>query len=488
MSNTPFFPAWSARLNPMGSHSAAAVRQVAAFTLCHLEACLAGWIPTGLFPKALAGSNSRDRHYTRWRTFWCMLWQALNPRASGREVVRQLQALFNLANGPSLSPKDGAYCRAKTRLPLDQFKPALRATAHTADQLAAASPLLRGRPLKVVDGSTLLMEDTPKNRAAYPPIESATTPNFPLLRFVALFSLLGGAIAAVAQGPWAVSELALLHSLAAELIAGDILVADRGFGSYPVIAWLKHLLDVDFVGRTTRGIDGRRRLQRLGRNDWLMSWKKTPSCKSPWLSALQRAALPAQMSLRAVKGSCYQKGFRVRHLTVVTTLLDPELYPAKEILQAYLRRWRLELCLDDLKTTLQMQFLRGRTPEMVHKELYARLIAHNLLRCIIAQAARQQGAPLDRLSFKGSLDALRHFTYAIATARTKAKRQDLWNLFLETLARDQVPQRPGRREPRAVKRKKNKYPRLRGSRRRFRDRLGRHVRERNSRLRKLGAM
>jgi hypothetical protein len=488
MTTTPFFPAWSARLNPLGSPTARAVRQVAAFTLCHLETCLAGWIPTDLFPKALRGPNSRDRDYTRWRTFWCMLWQALNPRASGREVVRQLQALFRLEKGPSLSPEDGAYCRAKTRLPLDPFQLALRATAQTTDQLAPAQPLLQGRPLKIADGSTLLMEDTPRNRRAYPPIERGHTPTFPLLRFVALFSLLGGAITAVAHGPWGVSELALLHRLAAELTPGDILVGDRGFGSYPVIAWLKHLLGVDFVGRTTRRIDGRRRLKRLGGNDWLVGWKKGLDCRSPWLSALQRAALPMEMTLRAVKGACYQKGFRVRRLTVVTTLVDPELYPAQEILRAYLRRWRMELCLDDLKTTLQMDFLRGRTPAMVQKEFYARLIAHNLLRCTMAEAARQQDVPLERLSFKGSLDALRHFTYAMASARTKAKRQDLWNLFLETLARDQVPKRPGRREPRAVKRKKNKYPRLRGSRHHFRDRPGRHTRERNARLRRLAAM
>jgi Transposase DDE domain len=489
MTHTPFFPAWSARLNPMGSRTATTARQIAAFTLCHLEACVGCWIPTDLFPKATSGSNSRDRHYTRWRTFWCMLWQALNPRASHREVVRQLQALFHLQNGPSLSPEDGAYCRAKARLPGDPFLLALRATAQAADQRAPTSlRLLQGRPIKVADGSTLLLEDTPKNRAAYPPIESGNTPTFPLLRFVALFSLRSGAIAAVAQGPWAVSELALLHRLAAELIPADILVGDRGFGSYPVIAWLKHLLGVDFVGRTTRRIDGRCRIKRLGRNDWLIGWKRGASCKSPWLSALQRAALPPQMTLRAVKGSCYQRGFRVRRVTVVTTLLDPELYPAREILQAYLRRWRLELCLDDLKTTLQMEFLHRRTPEMVHKEIYARLIAHNLLRCTMAEAARQHDVPLERLSFKGSLDALRHFTYAIATARTKAKRQDLWDLFLEILAQDQVPERPGRRQPRAVKRKKNKYPRLRGSRHRFQDRPGRHTRERYARLRKLGLM
>ena len=105
-----------------------------------------------------------------------------------------------------------------------------------------------------------------------------------------LFSLLSGAIVAVAPGAWGVSELALLHRLAAELAAGDILIGDRGFGTYPVIAWLKHLQGVDFIGRTTRRTDGRRRLKRLGRNDWLVCWRKTPSCLSPWLDSFQRKA------------------------------------------------------------------------------------------------------------------------------------------------------------------------------------------------------
>jgi ribosomal protein L17 len=461
---------------------------VQAYTLCQLEQSFAPWIPTELFPKAAAGQNSRDHDYTRWRTFWCMLWQALNPLSSGREVVRQLQALFDLENGPQLSPEDGAYCRAKARLPQDQFPLALRASATAADSLAPAPRLLQGRRVRVVDGSTLTMQDTLQNRAAYPPIESGNTPTFPLLRFVALFSLASGAILAVAQGAWATSELALLHTLAAELASGDVLLGDRGFGSYPVIAWLKHLLNVDFIGRTTRRIDGRRRLQRLARNDWLVRWKKTPSCTSPWLSALQRATLPAEMTLRVIKGSCYRKGFRVRRITVVTTLVDPELYPAQEILQAYLRRWRLEMCLDDIKTSLQMEFLRSRSPQMAYKEMLARLIAHNLIRCTMAQAASQHQQSLERLSFKGSLDALRHFTHAMARARSRAKRQRLWDLLLQTLARDLVPERPGRREPRAVKRKKNKYPRLDAPRHRFRDHPKRTVRAKNARLRKLGLM
>ena len=195
------------------------------------------------------------------------------------------------------------------------------------------------------------------------------------------------------------------------------------------------------------------------------------------------------MTLRVVKGRCYQKGFRVRQVTLVTTLLDPQLYPAQEILQAYLRRWRLEMCLDDLKTTLEMEMLRSRSPEMVQKEVYARLIAHNLIRCTMAQAAAAACAcRWSASASKARLDALRQFTQAMASARSKKKRRQLWAELLETLAADLVPERPGRREPRAVKRKKNKYPRLNAPRHKFRDHPKRNVRRKNARLRKLGLM
>jgi hypothetical protein len=486
---TPFFPAWRPRLAAAGSRTARVCRQVQAYTLCQLEQSFAPWIPAGLFPKAAAGPNSRDQDYTRWRTFWCMLWQALNPLASGREVVRQLQALFDLEEGPQLSPEDGAYCRAKARLPLDQFPQLLRATARFADRLAPVPDWLEGRCLKVVDGSTLtLLADTPKNRAAYPPLQCQPgQPGFPMLRLVVLFSLLSGAILAVAQGGWASSELSLLAQLSARLAQGDILIGDRGFGYYPVIAWLQQTCGVDFIGRTTRRIDARRRRRRLGPNDWLIEWKKGPHA-SPWMTLAQWAGLPDTLTLRVVKGALHQKGFRVRQVTVATTLLDAAEYPARKILYAYWRRWRLEMCLDDLKTTLGMESLRSRSPGMAHKELCLRLIAHNLIRCTMAQAATEHELALDRISFKGSLDALRHFAHAMAQAKTKKKRQQSWSKLLQILAADLVPERPQRREPRAVKRKKNRYPRLVGPRRMFRDHMKSNRRRSIARLRKRSLM
>ncbi len=470
----------------MGSRAARTLKSVRLFTLCQIEKCFAPWVPCDLFPKASEKANSRDRHYTRWRTFWCMIWQSLNPGASGREVVRQLQALYSLDGGPSISDEDAAYCRARARLPLEQFPLALAATAQAADRRAPAIGLLQGRRLKAIDGSALTLPDTPKNRAAYPPTQCPNTPSFPMMRVVALFSMLSGAVGALAQGSLAVSELSLFLALSKQLIRGDILVGDRGFGCFPVIALLQNL-GVDFIGRTTRHIDGRRCDKPLGRKDWLIQWKKgaTPS---PWLTAQQWEALPGTMLLRVVKGSLYQKGFRVRQATIVTTLLDPQIYPAREILHAYLRRWRLEMCFDDLKTTLRLDMLRGRSPASVQKELHTALIAHNLIRCTMVQAAVEHGVPLDRVSFKGSLDAVRHFAHAMAQAHSKKRRQQLWADLLNNLAKDLVPDRPGRREPRAVKRKKNKYPRLNTPRDQFRDHPKRHARRKRARLQRLGLM
>lgn len=487
--HTPFFAPWIHRLAPMGARTTQAVARVRACTLCQLEHCLGKWLSEELFPKASHKANSRDRHYTRWRTFWCSLWQNFNPQASCREVVRQLQALFNLEGGPRISQEDGAYCRAKARLPLAQFPKALAATAQCCERLVQALDFLKGRPVKVVDGSALtLLADTQKNRAAYPPIQCQPgQPSFPMMRFVVLWSLLSGAILAAAQGSLAVSELSLLAQLTSQLAKGDILIGDRGFGCYSMVAVLQHTLGVDFIGRTTRRIDGRRRLRRLERNDWLIEWKK-PNTPSPWMSLAQWQALPRTLTLRAVKGSLYQKGFRVRQVTVVTTLLDPQAYPAQQILGAYLRRWCLEMCLDDLKTTLQLESLRSRSPQMAQRELLMRFIAHNLVRCTMAEAAAGQSVPLERISFKGALDSVRQFSQAMAQAKSKRKREQLWAELLRTLAADLVPERPGRREPRAVKRQKHKYPRLVGPRRKFGDRLKRGERRKISRLRKLGLM
>src|SRR5437867_463406 len=265
MHHTPFFPLWRARLAPMGARLAQTFKTVRSYTLTQLEERFAAHLPPTLFPKAAENANSRDRIYTRGRTFWSMLWQGFNPRASCREVVRQIQALFELQGGPGVSEEDGAYCRAKARLPLSEFPKALSATAKAADQLAPQMTLLQGRAVKVADGSALAASDTPKNRKAYPPVHTPE-PNFPTMRVVVLFALLSGAILSLATVDWRTAELPMLYQMLSQLAPNDILMGDRGFGNFVLLALLQHLkLNVDFIGRSARHVDGRHRLKRLGK-------------------------------------------------------------------------------------------------------------------------------------------------------------------------------------------------------------------------------
>jgi hypothetical protein len=328
--------------------------------------------------------------------------------------------------------------------------------------------LLQGRPIKASDGSTVSLADTPENQEIYPQ-QKGQSPGcgFPILRLSVLFSLHSGAVLQVAKGSYYQHELRLFHSLHHQLQAGDILLYDRAGGHFVLAAQLIQL-HVDLISRVLiRKIDWRHG-QRLGPQDRLVVWKKGPN-KPAYLTKEQWAALPQQITVRVLKVKITRKGCRTQELTLVTTLLDPVKYPAKEIAEAYLRRWRLELCLDDLKTTLGMDTLRCLSPEMVEKELLAFMIAHNLLRWVMTQAASEHQVDLYRISFTGAMDALRHFASVMAQVKTAKKCRQLWEELLRILAEDLVPERPGRREPRAVKRRPKPYPRLNKPRRQFRE-------------------
>jgi len=189
--------------------------------------------------------------------------------------------------------------------------------------------------------------------------------------------------------------------------------------------------------------------------------------QSTILTPEQWAALPDEIQVRIVRFTNACRGFRSQRLMLVTTLLDAEKYPAAELIALYGRRWRLELCLRDVKMTLGLEELRCQSPVMVRKKLLAGLIAHNLIRCVMAEAARSYEAELERLSFKGSVDAVRQFSAAMAQARTRKMRRALLQNLLAILARNPVPLRPNRSEPRAVKRRPKPYPSLNKPRRQF---------------------
>ena len=468
MADTPFFPAWRGRFHRRpGPGLPATFAGLRRCTLDKLEERL-GPLLCGLEALDPAKASARERPYSVRRTWWCLLWQMLQLNVSCRTVVRQLQAMFFLEGRPTVDESTGAYCQARERLPESLFAAALKLSAQMADQRVTQDTALQGRPLKVCDGTTVSLPDTPENQKDYPQTP-AQKPGcgFPILHLLVVWSARGGGVLDHARGDYHHGEMRLLHQLLPTLTPKDIVLYDRAAGHYVACALLRSH-DTDLISRVkVRQIDWRRG-QRLGANERLVSWKKGRQ-KPPYLTAEEWAALPAEITVRVIRQRVQQKGFRTRELTLVTTLLDPVAYPAKEIAGAYLRRWRLEMCLDELKTTLGLDALRCKSPAMVHRELLALLIAHNLARAVMAEAARTHDVPLEQLSFTGTLDTLRSFCGATAQAPRAAQRRLLWTEMLRIIAADLVPLRPDRWEPRAVKRRPKKYPRLTYPRHQYRE-------------------
>lgn len=467
MADTPFFPAWRGRFQRPGAGLPATLAGLRRCTLDKLEDRL-GPLLAGLDAVDPAKASARERPYSVRRTWWCFLWQMLQLNVSCRTVVRQLQAMFVLEGRPTVDESTGAYCQARERLPEPLFEAALKLSAQAADQRVAPDTALQGRAVKVFDGSTLGLPDTPENQKDYPQTPSQKPGcGFPVLHLLVGWSARGGGVLDHAKGDYHHGEMRLLHQLLPTLTPKDIVIYDRAAGHYVACALLRRH-DTDLISRVkVRQVDWRRG-QRLGPNERLVVWQKGRQ-KPPYLTAEEWAALPAESTVRVIRQRVQQKGFRTRELTLVTTLLDAAAYPAKEIAAAYLRRWRLEMCLDDLKTTLGLDALRCKSPAMVHRELLALLIAHNLARAVMAEAARAHAVPLERLSFTGTLDTLRSFCGASAQAPRAKLRQLLWAEMLRVLAADLVPLRPDRWEPRAVKRRPKNYPRLTHPRHEYRE-------------------
>lgn len=462
---TPFFPAFRARLAALGQRTACQFRQT---TLEQLSRHLAELIPAHLLSRADEGPNSRERLFTLRLTCECFLWQMLKPRTACREVVRQVQALACLQGKGSVDESASAYIQARQRLPQECLERVLAATAQAAERRALPSPRLQGRPVKVVDGSSVQGPDTAANQKEYPqPSGQKPGCGFPVLKLVVVFSLASGALLDVIIGHSHSHDLRLFHRLWECLKAGDILLGDRAYGDYVTLAGLPRQ-GVDVVARLhqARKVDFRKVHPRLGHHEGVFVWRKGLQ-QSTILTPEQWAALPEQIQVRILRFTAACRGFRTQRITLATTLLDADRYPAAELVALYLRRWRIELCLRDVKTTLGLEQLRCQSPAMVRKELLAGLIAHNLIRCVMAEAARRYEVELERLSFKGAVDALRQYSAVLAQARTNRQKRTLWQDLLRTLARDPVPLRPGRAEPRAVKRRPKPFPLLNRPRRKF---------------------
>jgi hypothetical protein len=280
-------------------------------------------------------------------------------------------------------------------------------------------------------------------------------------KVVALICWASGAVLESVIGPWSMSELRLWRDLWPALSPGEIVLADRLYCSfYDMVGVLRRRCDAVFRLHHRRPEDFRQG-KRLGKNDRLVTWQRPQwSARPRGMNRKQWKALPASLTVRLIRFAVGIPGFRCRSITVATTLLDPLEYPPAEIADLYRDRWLIELRFRDIKTTMGMEVLRGKTPDIVCKEIWTHLLAYNLIRCLMWQAAAQHGRPLHRLSLAGTVDRLNALDPYLQILQGSDLAKRLYDLLLRWIANDLLPDRPNRLEPRAVKRRPKEYARL----------------------------
>jgi len=271
-----------------------------------------------------------------------------------------------------------------------------------------------------------------------------------------------------ATGHWHQHELTLLQTLWDCLQCGDVLLGDRGFCNWGLLALcLQRNLHAVFRVKGSVRRDFRRG-KRLSRDERLVQWPK-PLQRAWTITPELWAGLPELLTLRLVRCHLRLPGFRTRRIVLVTTLLDSSKFPPAKLAELYYRRWAMELTLRNLKSTLQMEHLSCKNPENLEREIRMHFLVHNLVRRLMLEAARRHCAALERISFAGALAAARRYAEALLQARSQSRRRQLCVELYRVLAHDLVPDRTGRREPRAVKRRPKPYPRLMCHRHRFRE-------------------
>jgi hypothetical protein len=390
--------------------------------------------------------------YTPAVTIWVFLSQCLSPDHSCREAVTRLTA-WRITHGLApCSSETGAYCTARDALPEAACRELVRRTGREVEAEAPPEWLWHGRPVRVVDGSTVTMPDTAENQAEYPQAKSQKPGcGLPIARILVVFSLSVGTVLEASIGKYKgkqTGECGLFRSLPDATTAGDVVLADRGFGGWFDMALLVrrdvHLVIRKHAQRPTDFRTGRH----LGRDDHTVRLPKPP--RPEWMSREEYAALPDELTLREVRLRVAQRGFRTKVLVVVTMLTDAEEFSAGEITQLYRRRWHAELHLRNLKASLQMDHLRCKTPHRARNEFYMHLLAYNLLRRIMALVAVEANVRPWQISFKGTLQSPNHFLPWLTTSMPlEAGCQAL----VECIASHIVGNRPDRFEPRRIKRR-----------------------------------
>jgi hypothetical protein len=409
--------------------------------------CVLPCLERGAVEGTFDGFTTRNRIYHTWALFQTFLSQV----AMGGGCREAIEVGVNQGWLPvHTSPKTSAYCNARSRFPEAPLKGLAFSLGHSLERAAADEWLFCGRQVKVIDGTSVQLPDTGPNQSEYPqPNQQKPGCGFPVMYISVLMGLGSGAIIDAETSGGSGYERSNFRTLWRSLEAGDIVLGDAGYGSYAEVAMLGER-GVDAVFRQSQRKPDTLNGIRLGRNDWLVIWNR-PATAGGWVDVFE---LPERMVIRAIRFQHKVKGFRSKDVTIYTTLLDPKRYPKAELIKLYRRRWEMELRFRDIKTTMGLEMLKCKTPDGCRKELWMGLLAYNLVRSVMANAALERNVRLSRISFAGAAQRLTAFAsgYLVREDTTAA-----YNLLIKHLVDDLLPHRPNRVEPRKRKRRPKNY-------------------------------
>lgn len=407
------------------------------------------------------GVHYRNRIFTPMVTLWAFLSQQIARKDSSCDEAVSRVIADRVARGEkACSANNSSYCTARSRLPEQVITRLTRETGQELHTQAKPEWLWKNRSVKIVDGSTATMADTPKNQKEYPQSKNQKPGlGFPILRFTVLLSLAVGTVLESAIGACRgknTGEQSLFRQMWAALQPGDVVLGDRLYDGYRDIALLKtRSVDIVFGKKQSRHCDFRLG-RKLGKDDHVIKWKKPKYDSSRFESKEEWEALPDEMEMREVRRIVRRKGFKTRTVIIVTTLLDSELYSAGELTDLFAARWHCELDLRSIKQSLGMNHLSCKTPEMVRKELWAHLLAYNLIRVRMAQAAAVYARLPRTLSFTAARNHIHNFAPHLKST-SGAEHQRIETELLKAIAQSRIGNRPGRKEPRNVKKRVQKY-------------------------------
>lgn len=418
---------------------------------------------TGLERRSANGENSRKRIFDRANVFILFLVQALTGLTCDH-AVRLMQGKSVLKKTSRISSSSSAYCQARCRLELSFLKNACR---KLADFLSAKTlETWKGFKVMVVDGTGLDMPDSPENRRAYPPRgekEKGTT--FPMLNLVAVFDLFSGGVMDWSSGNKHWGEQSLWKKLMNKIsIFGSIILGDDYYCSYGnIAAILKKKGHCLFPSEKSRNFE---KIKKIGKKDWIVRLKK-PASRAPSWTQNQWKKFPDYIELRMIEIMIESAGFKTRKLRLFTTLTDTEIYPADEIAALQKRRWDAELRFRDIKTAMGMNHLSCKTPEMIRKEITMFVIAYNLVRAMMLEAAQVAGIKATRISFTSAAALTEEWMRIVLLRKLSISKKEFMRTFFDLLAENTVPLRPGRSEPRVVKRTEQRFPKMKKARKSY---------------------